>query len=640
MLPFSRFFLFRRTVPALLLGALLPAVGAPAQTSPHNSSILQQHYDRAQSLASSGDTAAAAQQYRIFIADALNELAIAYAHIGSETEAAPLFEEALRLAPNSPGVMVEYARASLHSNKLSRARNLAEQVLRSFAGNRKAAAKAQLVLGQVLLRQDQDTEARGHIETAVALDPDFEDGYTLAVACLDLGDGKCADTMLAEMVKGLGESAALRMAFGRAYLNSDFEQESVPQFKQAIADDPRLAEAHTMLAAAYLTLGGAEAPALAEAELRTALTLAPHDAAAHVQLGNIALHRQQYSVAEKELKTALAQNPDDPDALLSVGQLYAQTNREPQAIDALRHSIADTPSPAYNRFQVQKAHYLLGRLLLKAGQRAEGAHEMALSSDLLKQSLAHDRSRLSSYLGDGESAQDAAAHDAGAPAAGSAAHPSAAAAARQQQQKQNVDKFRAHLAPAIADSYNNLGVIAAKDNAYAEALLGFEHAYEWNPTLAGLDENWGRAAYLSGDFSDAVQPLTRSLAAHPADNATRSMLAVSQFGTGNYTATTDTLRNALPLVEKTPQLSYVYYASMLHTGSYERGVDGLLAIEKRSPDFAEVHAALGQAYAQHGKNAAARRELEAALRLDPRDAQAGAALHALGANNAEARSKP
>jgi tetratricopeptide (TPR) repeat protein len=635
MLPCPRFSLFRRTFPALLLCAILLAVATHAQTSPRNSSILQQHYDRAQSLASSGNTAAAAQQYRIFIADALNELAIAYAHIGSHADAAPLFEEALRLAPNSPGVMVEYARASLHSDNLSRARNLAEQVLSSFPGNQKAAAKAQLVLGQVLLRQDQDAAARRHIETAVALDPDFEDGYALAVACLDLGDGKCADTMLAEMTKGLGESAALRMAFGRAYLNSDFEQESVPQFKQAIADDPKLAQAHYMLAVAYLTLGGEQAPALAEAELRTALELSPKDASAHVQLGNIALHRQQYPLAEKELKIALAQNPYNPDALLSLGQLYAQTSREPQAINALRQSIANTPSPAYNRFQVQKAHYLLGRLLLKSGQRAEGAHEMSISSDLLKQSLAHDRSQLAGYLGDSDSSQDADT----TPANGTT-HLSAAAVAQQQQQKQNVDKFRAQLAPAIADSYNNLGVIAAKGTAYADALLSFEHAYEWNPTLAGLDENWGRAAFLSGDFAEAVQPLTRSLAAHPANDATRSMLAVSQFAAGNYAATKTTLHDSMPLVEKTPQLSYVYYASLLHTGSYEHGVQGLLTIEKQSPDFADVHVALGQAYAQHGKKADARRELEAALHLNPQDAQAVAALHALATNSAETRPKP
>jgi tetratricopeptide (TPR) repeat protein len=610
--------------------ALQPTLPAISQATAQNTSILQQHYDRAQSLAAEGDAAAATQQYRIFIADALNELAVANAHIGDEADAAPLFEEALRLAPNSPGVLVEYARSSLHSNNLSRARNLAEQVLRSFPGNTKACAKAQLVLGQVDLRQDQDADARKHIELAVALDPDFEDGYALTVACLDLGDGACADTMVREMTRGLGDSAALHMAFGRAFLNSDYQQQSLPQFQQAVADDPNLAQAHYMLAVAYLTLGGDQAPALGEAQLRAALALSPDLAAAHVQLGTIALHRQQYDVAEKELQQALAQNPDNPDALLALGQLYSETNRDPQAVDALRRSIANTPSPAYNRFQVQKAHYLLGRLLLKSGQRLEGAQEMVVSSDLLRQSLAHDRSQLAGYLGDSDGSADTPDASTLAPAA---MHLSPSAMAKAQQQKQAVTRFRAQLSPAIADSYNNLGVLAAKSSAYADALVNFEHAYEWNPTLPGLDENWGRAAYLSNDFPAAVSPLARSLAAHPENEETRSMLAVSDFAIGNYAATVETLHASAPLLQKTPQLAYVYYASLLHSGNYRRGLEGLQAMEKQNPQLAEVHLSLGQAYAQHGNAAAARHELQAALHLNPQDAQAASALRALTAEN-------
>jgi tetratricopeptide (TPR) repeat protein len=622
--------LLPRILSIALACALQPTVSALAQSNPQNSTILQQHYDRAQSLAAEGDAAGATQQYRIFIADALNELAVADAHIGDGADAAPLFEEALRLAPNSPGVLVEYARSSLHSNNLSRARNLAEQVLRNFPGNTKACAKAQLVLGQVDLRQDQDAEARKHIELAVALDPDFEDGYALTVACLDLGDGACADTMVCEMTRGLGDSAALHMAFGRAFLNSDFQQQSLPQFQQAVADDPKLAQAHYMLAVAYLTVGGNQAPALGEAELRAALSLSPDLAAAHVQLGTIALHRQQYDIAEKELQQALAQNPDNPDALLALGQLYSETNRDPQAIDALRRSIANTPNPAYNRFQVQKAHYLLGRLLLKAGQRLEGAHEMVISSDLLRQSLAHDRSQLAGYLGDADGTGETPDAAIDAP---TATHLSPAVMGQAQQQKQAVAKFRTQLSPAIADSYNNLGVLAAKSSAYADALVNFEHAYEWNPTLPGLDENWGRAAYLSGDFPAAVPPLARSLATHPEKEETRSMLAISEFACGNYAATVETLHASAPLLQKTPQLAYVFYASLLHSGSYRRGLEGLQTMEKQDPQLAEVHLSLGQAYAQHGNAGAARHELQRALQLNPQDAQAASTLRALTAGS-------
>ncbi len=62
-------------------------------------SVLQQHYDQAQSYQSVGNLTEAARQYRIFIADALGELAIERARTGDYDKAAPLFDEALGLAP-------------------------------------------------------------------------------------------------------------------------------------------------------------------------------------------------------------------------------------------------------------------------------------------------------------------------------------------------------------------------------------------------------------------------------------------------------------------------------------------------------------------------------------------------------------
>jgi len=55
-----------------------------------------------------------------------------------------------------------------------------------------------------------------------------------------------------------------------------------------------------------------------------------------------------------------------------------------------------------------------------------------------------------------------------------------------------VEDFEKRLAPALADSYNNLGAIAASGKNYVAALGYFQRAAEWNPELPVLDYNRGR----------------------------------------------------------------------------------------------------------------------------------------------------
>jgi tetratricopeptide (TPR) repeat protein len=593
---------------------LLAATCAAAQTPTHDDSVLKQHYDLAQSYQSSGNFPEAARQYRIFIADALAEMALQSANIEDYSKAAPFFDEALRLAPNSPGLKVRYAQAALAAHDLSRTRTLTEGILRDYPNNVKADAKAHLLLGRALLRSNQEAEARPHFEAAVALDPNFENGYALAIACLDLGDGAAAAKIFSEMVAGLGDTAVLHVEIGRAYLNSDFQQDSIPEFKKAIAKDNQLAGAHYSLAVAYLTVGGDGSEDAARNELEAELKLSPKDSSTHAQLGNIALRQHRYADAEQELKRAADLDATDPNVYFYLGQLYIDTGRNDEAVAALRQSISFTKDAADNRYQVQKAHYLLGHLLIQLGQTDVGKQEMQISSALLKRSLNHDRDRLA-----GESDEKATAQD-------------KTPAGRDQPSPQRteaivtLERFEKRIAPALADSYNNLGVIAASDHAMAEALTSFERAYEWNPELAGLDTNWGRAAFQAGRYAEAVSPLARSLRSGGSDAETRSELAISYFKTGDYAGTLKLLEGAAASIETTPQLAYIYAASLVKTGNEDAGMKRLLGLEKADPKVTDVHLALGEIYAAHKDFAHAIPELRLATELNPQDAEAYTSL--------------
>ena len=90
---------------------------------------LQEQYDAAQRLQSTQDFAQAGFQFRLFLAEALYRIANDRAHIGEYSQAAPLFERALKLAPNHDAIRIDYAEAALAARDYSAARLNAEKQL-------------------------------------------------------------------------------------------------------------------------------------------------------------------------------------------------------------------------------------------------------------------------------------------------------------------------------------------------------------------------------------------------------------------------------------------------------------------------------------------------------------------------------
>ncbi len=182
--------------------------------------------------------------------------------------------------------------------------------------------------------------------------------------------------------------------------------------------------------------------------------------------------------------------------------------------------------------------------------------------------------------------------------------------------------MRQQLKLPVADSYNNLGAIAATNNDYSHAVHYFERAFLWNPSLDGLDYNWGRAAFAGSQFADAIHPLLRYVKSHPDDIGARSVLAISQFMTGNYSGCIDALEPAIRKSDIAPQAEYVYAESMIRTGLIALGVERLQALEKSHSEIPDVHRSLGEALAQQGEKQQALEELRTAIQLSPGDADA------------------
>ena len=578
--------------------------GHSLQSPRSSGAAIQEDYDSAQSAQAAGNLSQAATDYKRFLVNALDLLGNNFAEAGAYQHADASFDESLKLDPANLGSRLDYIRELNAEGDLPKARQLATRAVRSAPHD----SSTHLALGRVLLQMHRNLRAKQQFEAAVALDPNYVSGLALARADLTLKDQHGALVIFREMRKGFGDAAQLHLDFGLAFAETGYLEQAIRQFKIAIAKNPRLPSAHYSLGAAYLqSMGQIDFP-LAEAEFKKELQISPDDFLSYSQLGYIALSQHRFQLADKYLRRAAALNPTDPDVFLSLGQLYVETKQPTKAEAALRNSIALTHDLSRNHYQVQRAHYLLARLLLESGDTVHGQQQMQIAEDLMKKMVVQNQQST-------EQKKDAEVPS--APPAATASHPAINSAGVTQ-----VDAYKNRIAPAIADSYNNLGVIAASAGHLIQATGYFQHAAMWKPELPGLNYNLGRAAYYTQKFKLAIPPLEQYVRLHPQQQGPRKWLAASLYATRDYGGVTRILRGQNDLLHADPGTSAMYAESLIQTGDFEEGIQRLKLLESSAPRSSEIHRAIGSAYLQQREYAEAKAELQTAIQLNPKDREA------------------
>lgn len=578
---------------------------AGQNTNPIESDPVQRHYNAAQDAQATGDMRQATSEYQEFLSRVLQRLANHRAAAGDFAAALALFDQALVLAPKDAALLLDYVEACRGAGDLPRAKRAAEKALATEPNN----AKAHFAMGRILLPLGSGEEAKLHLEEAVHLEPTFEHGFALALAYLKMKNLDRAATIFEEMKAGFGDAPAIHMEFGRAFSEAGYPEQGIQEFKKAIAKDDKFPGAHYSLGAAYLVgLADAAFPE-ASVEFRKELERHPNDVMSLYQLGYIAVSQHDLKEAERYLGRAAVLDPSNPDVYLSLGQAYSEAERPTEAEKSLRRSIELTKDVQRNHYQVQRAHYLLGRLLAQDGRQEEARRELKTADQLLKQSVASNQgqpeSARASEAGENVSLQARASEELADP-----------------ETLKRVEAYEKQVAPAIADSYNNLAAIMADGDRLSQAVAFFEQAAHWNPSLEGIDYNLGKAAFATKHFEEAVAPLTRYLQSHADDTLMRSALGSSLFNVKRYCEAAETLKPLESQIGANPRLDYIYSVSLVRSGDPTAGVTRLLGLAKAMPKLVDVHMALGEAYSLQGDHAHAAHEFQIALDLNPSDADA------------------
>ncbi len=498
----------------LFLSFASPKIRAEqARTDPPDP--LKQHFEAAEKYERSGDQNRAAPEYRAFLAEALHRMANGKAEIGDFNAAVSWFDEALSFSPHDSNLLLDYAAACLSSDRLSQARTLVEQAVKLAPQN----ARAHFLYGRVLFHLEDYPGAKVQLEAALAKNSDFDTGYLLGRTYLLLKDEKQAHVLFHEMAAGLGDTALIHIYFGRAYSETDYTDQAIAEFRQAIAKDPHVRGAHYYLALTYLGHNEEAGYAQAVPEFRAELAANPDDFPSRYMLGYMALQQHDLPEAEKELTRAIALKPHDVTSLLQLAKVYLETNQLQKSEATLRDAIGLESDPTQDRHALSRAHYMLGQLLQRTGRADESKKELQAFADMDKQLRATQGVNAEERNVNPDSLARHESHNRSDDATAKNASP---------EELHRLEAFVNQLSPPVADAYNGLGAAAASQNDFAVATQDFKKASDWNPSLEGVDRNLGVASFYAGQYDQAIQSLQHFLQTHPDDPLARSTLAQAQ----------------------------------------------------------------------------------------------------------------
>lgn len=308
--------------------------------------------------------------------DALMNLAV---DIGERnaTEAKPLFERAIKLAPGNARLHLNYAfllkrqaeqSASLaefqeavrRDPELLEARRQVATLLmaqQEFSGAIEQCreilkrepddAATHYTLGQALMRSNQEQEGKEELAQVRAIrkrKQDQQDAQELqnqGIRCLRAGQLQDASKAFESAVK-LDPTSDNHM-----YLGMALGPAGIGELTTAVTVDPRNARAHLNLGTFYLQ-NGREGEA--KEEIDKALQIDPWMAEAHNNLGMILAGSQQFEEAVKHFQLAAGLQPRYVEALFNLGLALRNLNRTDDALKAFRQAAElapDNPQAQY-----------------------------------------------------------------------------------------------------------------------------------------------------------------------------------------------------------------------------------------------------------------------------------------------------
>lgn len=580
---------------------------------------LQSRLQTASTAQQAGDPEAIAAANKRVIALGLKEMADLRNLVGAYPVAIELYRRSLDLEPSVEtrySLALAYFRASRPDEGLKQS----EILLKADPKN----AVYWNLQGKLWILKKDYRQAVDSLSKSLEWQTDMEVAYSMATALLQLHEKEKAARIFTEMEDSSANKAAVHVMAGRAYEGAGLSNEAEAEYKKAIALDPRESRGHYYLGLFLLTKNGWEATPQSREEFLKEVQQNPTDFFGNYFMGYITSNEKNYAESDRYLKVAAAARPDWPEPYLYMGLNAYGRGDNAAAEQFLRKAIELTgKDEARNNYQIRRAYFTLGRILITKGDKAEGTKYVERSKEIETKLVVAGRQQqaLANSEAAGSTAPpDASASSAPLPAVTNPAAPldadTLAAAKLSDDQKTQLAAAEKGLRAVLGNAYNDLGTSEARQKQYAPALADFQEAERWDPDTPNLMRNLGRAAFLQKNYAESARALKIYVGQNPQDERTKGMLALALYSIKNYpeaVAVFDRLGDA-PMGD--PFMAYAWATSLARTNNKQRAAD---ILEKLTANAIPppILVAAGQLYAEIGDGSKAQICYQKAKEEDP-----------------------
>jgi len=394
---------------------------------------------------------------------------------------------------------------------------------------------------------------------------------------------------------GQGQNAAPNHQLDRQFqaANAAYESghfpEAAAQLESLLRNVPESFEVHELLGLVY---SGESQDALANVHLEKAVRLKPGSAAARTNLAANLVRLGKLPDAQAQLKRAVALEPQSFDANHNLGELYVRMGKFPAAVPFLKAAQRVTPSAYDNGYDLALAYLLTGkpaaaRELVQSLLKTKNTAEL---HNLLAQIEEKDGNYLTAV---------------------------------------NEFEIAAHQDP----SENNLFDWASElllHRTLEPAIEVFRQSAERYPNSVRMAIGLGIALYSRGNYDDAVKSLLRAADLSPSDPRCYFFLSKAYDSTPNHADEVIQHFGRFSELQPGNARALYYYAMSLWKGkrAQDAGLD-LHQIESLlqkavalDPKFSEAHLQLGNLYSDQAQYAASIPEYVNALESSPNLADA------------------
>lgn len=582
-----------------------------------SSNDLEQRIQQARAAEQSGDPEAIAAADKNLIAAGLRSMGGLRIMQASYPEAIDSFKRSLDFEDNSDAHL-ELALAYMYAGRADDALAEAGRLIAADPKN----GDAWSVQGKLQMDKKEYAKAVDSLSHALDLQSDVHIAYALGFALLNLHQNDRADAMFHQIIQASGDHASAHIMVGRAYQNAGRLEDAAREFKRSIELDPK-ERGHYFLGLLYFMQNEWRPNPQIRQEFVEEVAVNPKDFFGNFFLGYIGSTENNFDESDKYLRVAADARPDWPEPWLYLG-INAYTRRDNAGAEQfLRKAVSLTGKDVErNNYQIRRAYYILGRILIQQGKKEEGEADVKLFREMEEKNMELSRQR--SPMGQTMAAQRGGGM-AGTPTVPDSAiiDPAAQAITTKPQapelsaeEKAQLAKQEQQIRSLLGEAFNDLGTSQARRKEYELALVNFKEAEKWNPETPRLSRNLGLAAFRTNHYAEAARALKTVVAADPGDKLAQSMLAMSLFSTDQFAEAAKAFEPLADAAYSDPRIAYAWAYSLARINDPVKASAVLekLSAQSLTPDLLML---VGQVYNSIGDSVHALASFEKAAAGDP-----------------------